>query len=111
MVCASPSRAAISSIDSSNLGVFPIMEEEPTTEPHELTLDEAVSLAIVLQNNERVADAEQLYRRVLELAPEHPHALHYSGVLAHQQGRSEEALALVGRSLALEPDRADWHSN
>jgi len=87
------------------------MEEETTTEPREITLDEAVSLAIVLQNNERVADAEQLYRRVLELAPEHPHALHYSGVLAHQQGRNEEALALVGRSLALEPDRADWHSN
>jgi hypothetical protein len=69
------------------------MEEEPTTEPREITLDEAVSLAIVLQNNERVADAEQLYRRVLELAPEHPHALHYSGVLAHQQGGTRRRCA------------------
>ena len=38
-------------------------------------------------------------------------ALHYSGVLAHQQGRSEQAVALIERSLELEPDRADWYSN
>jgi predicted TPR repeat methyltransferase len=32
-------------------------------------------------------------------------------VLAHQQERGEEAVALIERSLELEPDRADWHSN
>jgi predicted TPR repeat methyltransferase len=37
--------------------------------------------------------------------------LHFSGVLAHQQARSEQAVALIERSLELEPDRADWHSN
>jgi predicted TPR repeat methyltransferase len=48
---------------------------------------------------------------VLELAPDHADALHFSGVLAHQQGQSEEAVALIQRSLELDPDRADWHSN
>jgi predicted TPR repeat methyltransferase len=37
--------------------------------------------------------------------------LHFSGVLAHQRGRSEVAVALIERSLELEPERADWHSN
>ena len=37
--------------------------------------------------------------------------MHYSGVLAHQEGRSEQAVELIERSLELEPDRADWHSN
>jgi predicted TPR repeat methyltransferase len=37
--------------------------------------------------------------------------LHFSGVLAHQRGRSEDAAALIERSLELEPERADWHSN
>jgi predicted TPR repeat methyltransferase len=55
--------------------------------------------------------AEEVYRRVLETAPEHPDALHYAGVLAHQQGRSDEAVALIERSLALEPDRPDCYSN
>ena len=32
-------------------------------------------------------------------------------MLAHQQARSEQAVALIERSLELEPDRAGWYSN
>jgi len=52
-----------------------------------------------------------MYRQILEAVPDYPDAVHYSGVLAHQEGRSDEAVALIRRSLELEPDRADWHSN
>jgi len=76
-----------------------------------LSLDEAVSLAVVLQQSEQWATASDIYRSVLEVAPDHAGALHFSGVLAHQQERSEQAVALIERSLELEPDRADWHSN
>jgi predicted TPR repeat methyltransferase len=82
---------------------------ESTT--RELTLEEAVSFAILLQKNEQLAEAHAVYRRVLEAAPDHPRALHYAGLLAHQQGRNGEALALIERSLALAPDQADWCSN
>ena len=85
--------------------------EQSETPARELTLDEAVALAILLQNNEQLVEAQELYRRVLEMAPNHPEALHYAGVLAHQQGRSDEAVALVERSLALTPGQADWYSN
>ena len=85
---------------------------EPSEPPtRELTLDEAVSFAILLQKNEQFVEARELYRRVLETAPDHPRALHYAGVLAHQQGRNDEAFALIERSLALVPDQADWYSN
>jgi len=77
----------------------------------ELTLDEAVAFAVALQKNEHLAEAGELYRRVLEASPAHSAALHYSGVLAHQQGRNNEAIALVERSLAEAPDQADWFSN
>jgi len=77
----------------------------------ELTLDEALAVAILLQKNEELAAAHEVYRRVLEAAPEHPRALHYAGLLAHQQERNDEALALIARSLALQPREADWHSN
>ncbi len=82
---------------------------ESTT--RELTIEEAVSFAILLQKNKQFLEAHALYRRVLETEPDHPRALHYAGVLAHQQGRNDEALALIERSLALVPDQADWHSN
>jgi predicted TPR repeat methyltransferase len=65
----------------------------------------------VLQQTEQWAAAGEIYSRILEVAPDHPDALHFSGVLAHQQARSEQAVALIERSLALEPERADWYSN
>ena len=85
--------------------------EPSESSTRELTLEEAVSVAILLQKNEQFDQAQELYRRVLETAPDHPRALHYAGVLAHQQGRNNEALALIERSLALAPDQADWFSN
>ena len=85
--------------------------EPSESSTRELTLEEAVSVAILLQKNEQLDQAQELYRRVLETAPDHPRALHYAGVLAHQQGRNNEALALIERSLALAPDQADWFSN
>ena len=76
-----------------------------------VSLEEAISIAIQLQQNEQWKAAGDIYRGVLAVAPEWPDALHYSGVLAHQEGRSDKAVELIERSLELEPDRADWHSN
>ena len=79
--------------------------------PRELTVDEAVALAILLQKNEQLVEAQELYRRVLDAAPNHPDALHYAGVLAHQQGHSDRAVALIEQSLAAAPGRADCYNN
>ena len=75
------------------------MEQSDPPTRH-LTLDEAVGLAILLQKNDQLAEAQALYQRVLDVAPDRPDALHYAGVLAHQQGRTDEAVALIERSLA-----------
>jgi len=86
------------------------MEESPTTD-RAVSLDEAISIAIRLQQSDQWVAAGDVYRRILEVAPDYPDAVHYSGVLAHQQGQSEQALKLIERSLELEPGRADWYSN
>ncbi|MGE5274510.1 MAG: tetratricopeptide repeat protein [Verrucomicrobiota bacterium] len=88
-----------------------VPKTELPSDDRALSLDEALSVAIVLQRAEQWAAAGEIYRKILEVAPDHPDALHFSGVLAHQQGRSEEAVALIGRSLELGPERADWYSN
>lgn len=85
--------------------------EQPEAPARELTIDEAVSLAIALQQGGELAGAQELYRRVLKMAPGRADALHYSGVLAHQLGRSDEAIGLIERSLVLQPDQADGYSN
>ena len=86
------------------------MDELPTTD-RAVNLDEAVSIAIRLQQNDQWVAAADMYRRILEKVPDFPDALHFSGVLAHQQGKTDEAVALIRRSIELEPNRADWHSN
>ena len=85
--------------------------EPPPTADRVVSLDEAISIAIRLQQSDQWVAAGDIYRRVLEVAPDHPDAMHYSGVLAHQEGRSEQAVKLIERSLELEPRRADWYSN
>ena len=77
----------------------------------ELTLEEALMIAIQLQKNEQLAEAEAVYSRILKMAPNHGQALHYAGVLAYQQGRTTEAVVLIEKSLELIPDRPDYFNN
>jgi predicted TPR repeat methyltransferase len=86
-----------------------IMEQQPII--REINLEEALVLAMECQRSGRLTDADALYRQILEMEPDRPDALHYSGVLAHQQGRLEDATDLIERSLALEPNQADCYSN
>ncbi|MFY7962830.1 MAG: tetratricopeptide repeat protein, partial [Elsteraceae bacterium] len=52
----------------------------------------------------RLNEAEIHYRAVLQAEPDHPEALHYLGVIAHQTGGHDQAIALITRSLQLRPD-------
>jgi predicted TPR repeat methyltransferase len=85
--------------------------EQLLSNVREIDIGEAVALAVDCQRNGRLDDAAALYREILATEPERPDALHYSGVLAHQQGRLEEATMLLQRSLAVDPGQADCFSN
>jgi predicted TPR repeat methyltransferase len=86
------------------------MDEQAGGE-RDVTLEEAMAMGVFFQKRGQLAEAAEVYRRVLAALPDHPDALHFSGVLAHQQGRSAEAVSLIERSLALEPGRAEWCNN
>ena len=64
---------------------------EPPAAPRQLTIDEAIAIAVECQKNDQLDEADALLQRVLALEPDSPDALHFSGVLAHQRGRSDEA--------------------
>lgn len=85
--------------------------EDSSTKLHEVTLDEAMTIAITFQKRGQLAEAEQVYRKVFDVVPDHIDALHYAGVLAHQQGRSAEGVALIERSLGIEPNQPDCFNN
>ena len=48
----------------------------------------------------RLPDAERLYRQILALDPRHPDGLHLLGVLAHQTGHHEAAVATIQQAIA-----------
>ncbi len=58
----------------------------------------------------RLADAEFLYRQLLDQQPDHAPALHHLGLLAHQAGDHDAAIELMGRAIALAP-APDAYSN
>ncbi|MCC6777661.1 MAG: tetratricopeptide repeat protein [Hyphomicrobiales bacterium] len=65
-----------------------------------------MDIAVLLQEGARLhgqgalADAAGQYQRVLEAEPDHAQALYHLAVIACQQGRLDDGIALVRRSLA-----------
>jgi predicted O-linked N-acetylglucosamine transferase (SPINDLY family) len=59
----------------------------------------------------RLSDAEQLYRRILETDAHHADALHLLGVLAHQVGRHDAAVDLIGKAVAGNGKVPAFHNN
>src|SRR5262245_5883153 len=71
------------------------------------------SLAQALEYHKagRLEEAELCYRGILQADPRNSDALHLLGVLAHQCGRHEQAIAYIEQALTLVPDEAAFHSD
>ena len=66
------------------------LQNRPDEPARELTVDEAIELAIQLQQQDDLDAAEIVYREIRRVDPDNPRAMHFSGVLAHQLGRSSD---------------------
>jgi len=58
-----------------------------------------------------LAEAEQLYCRVLADKPNHPPAMAQLGLLKAQQGDAAAAVQWIARAVALDDSVAEWHNN
>lgn len=59
----------------------------------------------------RLAQAEQLYRQVLNQDPRHTEALQLLAALSAQTGRREQTIALLEQAVAVEPDNSGCLTN
>ena len=59
----------------------------------------------------QLGEAERLYREVLAREPRHAPALHFLGVLSHQQGESAAAVDLIEQAIAADGSIPDFHYN
>jgi predicted O-linked N-acetylglucosamine transferase (SPINDLY family) len=75
------------------------------------SIEGLMAQALGLHAAGQIAQAEVLYRQVLQRQPQHAAALHRLGVVALQAGHPQSAVELIGRSLQHEPRDAEAHCN
>jgi tetratricopeptide (TPR) repeat protein len=75
------------------------------------TVPEALAMAIQHHQAGRLQAAEQIYRQILQVEPNHPDALHLLGVIAAQCGKYDSAVEYMGRATQLNQDNANAHNN
>src|SRR5208282_2793525 len=86
----------------------------PPTEAPPTPADRIAELIGLAQGHEqagRLTEAEEALGQVLALAPQHAGALHLQGVVNFRQGRIDEAVVLMERSIAAAPETALYHRN
>jgi Tfp pilus assembly protein PilF len=79
--------------------------------PAAVALQAKFEQALALHRQGKLADAERIYREVLQQQPNHFAALHMLGVIALQARQTERAVELIGKAIALKPDYAEAYSN
>ena len=75
------------------------------------TISEALAIAIEHHQGGRLQAAEQIYRQILQVEPNHADALHLLGVIAAQFGKHDIAVEYMGRATQLDPANAMAHNN
>jgi Tfp pilus assembly protein PilF len=76
-----------------------------------VTLGEVLNEISAYERDGRLEDAEALAERVLQAAPEHPHVLHLSGIVAYRRGKIPLAIERMEKSLELSPGVAVYPRN
>ena len=76
-----------------------------------VTVAEAVQIGGQRLGAGRLAEAEKIFRDVLDVDPDNAQAVHFLGLALVQQRRSDEGLPLLARSVELDADNPRMHSN
>lgn len=79
--------------------------------PNELSISQALQVAIQHHQAGQLPQAETLYREVIALDPENVDANHLLGVIAYQSGKNDVAVQLMQKALQANPDHAEAHNN
>ena len=85
------------------------MDEQRTD--RDIDIQRQLTAAVEFLRNNEIESAEQALDGVLRIAPGQPDGLHFLGLVRHAQGRTDEALKLIGEALRLVPDHAGAWNN
>jgi tetratricopeptide (TPR) repeat protein/2-polyprenyl-3-methyl-5-hydroxy-6-metoxy-1,4-benzoquinol methylase len=87
----------------------------PTNEVHENPLGpghiQPIDLARQHHGAGRLPEAERLYQEILQGEPDQPDVLHMLGLVSYQLGKSDIAIDLIKKAIALKPDYVEAYYN
>lgn len=69
-----------------------------------ISVKQALDIAANHHNANRLAEAENIYRKVLEKSPNQAVALHHLGLILHQKGESKRGITFIEKALSIKPD-------
>lgn len=86
-------------------------KQAKTTGGAEPTVQQVFQAAVGDHRGGRFEQAGIGYERVLKAQPNHADARHLLGVIAHQLGRDEISVEMIGEAIRINPGMADYHCN
>ena len=75
------------------------------------TIPEALEIAVQLQRQGNLSQAEQIYRQSLQQQPNHATALNLLGLIAFQVGKYEIAIENISKAIQANPSSSDFYNN
>ncbi len=95
----------------SRSGAVTTLTKATPTSSAPMSVAQTMQVASQLQSAGRLQESEKILRQILQLEPNHAHAMHLLGVVAHQAGQPVLAIELISNAVALETSDALFHSN
>jgi len=77
----------------------------------DLTVQQAFELAVEVQKRGYLQNADQIYIRVIEAAPDHLDAMHFMGLGRYRMGRRADGIELVSHVVARDPTNIHASNN
>src|SRR6266513_3972268 len=81
------------------------------SEQQTVAIPQAIQVGLEHHQAGRLAEAERIYQRVLEVDPNNPDALHLLGVIAHQVEKNETSLQLIEKAIRYNPSNPYFLNN
>ena len=84
----------------------------PTTVQTDVaTVQQLMTSALSCHRAGKFIEAENLYREIIAIDPNHIGGLHNLGLIEYQRGQHEAAVSLIGRAVAANNQVADCHNS
>jgi len=89
----------------------PPFSSDMTHSGQKLSLEQAMKLASKYQSEGKLVEAEIMLKRILQVTPQHPYAIHLLGVVNHQAGQTEIAINMIAQAISIKPKEGLFYSN